>query len=170
MFEVAQTLRQSIGFDALLIGTGSSNEDGSVSIRETQLVNLPPEFVAEYPNVSAADVVAQVFAALPHTVQVVSIRDYRALKADHLIADYLEKYDIEHFMLTGIHSSYGLAWTTIYRFRHGAFAEPFNGDDAEAAKYIVPGVLYQWQCQTQPKATFRPRSLRLSATNCRLCC
>jgi hypothetical protein len=151
MIEVAQTLRQSIGFDALLIGTGTSNEDGSVSISQTQLVNLPPEFVEEYPNVSSADVVAQVFAALPHTVQVVSIRDYRELKADHPIADYLEKYDIEHLMLTGIHSSYGLAWITIYRFRHGAFAEPFNSDDAEAAKYTVPGVLYQWQCRTQPK-------------------
>jgi hypothetical protein len=151
MLEIAKTLRQSIQFDALLVGTGATNDDGSVSIKETQLINLPPEFVAEYPNVSSADVVAQVFAALPHAVQLVSIRDYRALKPNHPIADYLEKYDIEHLMLTGINSSYGLAWITIYRFKHGAFHGPFNSDDAEAARYAVPGVLYQWQCRTQPK-------------------
>jgi DNA-binding CsgD family transcriptional regulator len=151
MFEIAQTLRRSIQFDALLIGTGTSNQDGSVSIGDTQRVNLPAEFVDEYPDVSSADVVAQVFAALPHTVQVVSISDYRRLRPDHPIADYLEKYDIEHLMLTGIHSSYGLAWITLYRFRHGACAGSFSNDDAEAAKYAVPGVLYQWQCLTQPR-------------------
>jgi hypothetical protein len=151
MLDITKTLQRSIRFDALLVGTGFTNEDGSISITETQLINLPPEFVAEYPNVSATDVVAQVFAALPHTVQVVSVADYRALKPDHPIADYLEKYDIEHFMLTGIDSSYGLAWVTIYRFRHGASAEPFNRDDAEAAKYAVPGLLYQWQRRTQVK-------------------
>jgi hypothetical protein len=151
MLDIANALQQSITFDALLIGTGTANDDGSISIKETQLLNLPLEFVAEYPQVSSADVVAQVFAALPHTVQVVSIRDYRVLKPDHPIADYLERYDIEHLMLTGIHSSYGLAWITIYRFKHGACPETFSNDDAEAAKYAVPGVLYQWQCKTQPK-------------------
>jgi hypothetical protein len=151
MLEIADTLRQAIAFDALLIGTGSAGEDGTVTITETRLVNLPPEFVTDYPTVSSTDVVAQVFAALPHTVQVVSIRDYRALKTDHPIADYLQKYGIEHLMLTGINSSYGLAWITLYRFRNGPVSQTFSSDDAEAAKYAVPAALYQWQCQTQTK-------------------
>ncbi|WP_322048638.1 hypothetical protein [Paraburkholderia sp. J67] len=151
MLEIANALQRSIPFDALLIGTGSANDDGTVRINATQLVNLPSVFVAEYPQVSAVDVVAQVFAALPHTVQVVSIRDYRALRPDHPIADYLEKYDIEHLMLTGILSSYGLAWITMYRFKHGPCPQTFSSENAEAARYAVPAVLYEWQCKTQPK-------------------
>ncbi len=45
-------------------------------------------------------------------------------------------------MLAGLDSSFGLAWITFYR-RDGA--PPFDPQDAEWAKYLVPGLLYEWQ-------------------------
>jgi DNA-binding CsgD family transcriptional regulator len=61
-----------------------------------------------------------------------------------IVANYLQQFGIAHLMLCGIDSSFGLAWVTLYR-RGPA---PFDNDDVEKARYIVPALVYAWQRNT----------------------
>jgi DNA-binding CsgD family transcriptional regulator len=157
MFMLEKTvdrLREHIQFDAMLAGAGRRNADGSVTITEVLgSHNIAPTFIADYPAVAGEDVVGQLFAAYPRIVQTIAVADYLALseretgsvagaRAGKLIANYLLKYQFRHLMLAGLDSSYGLAWITLYRQRGD---QPFDPDDAERAKYLVPALLHEWQ-------------------------
>ncbi|WP_181373207.1 helix-turn-helix transcriptional regulator [Massilia glaciei] len=149
-----KTLREHIDFDAMLACAGRRGADGVVTLAQVLGSHkIDAHFVAEYADVADEDVAGQLFAAYPRTVQTISVCDYRDLgeretgsvagaRAGRLMADYLEKYGFQHLMLAGLGSSYGLAWITFYR--HDA-AKPFTPEDAEWARYLVPGLLYQWQ-------------------------
>lgn len=151
---VVHRLREHIRFDALLAGAGSRNADGSVTISQVLgCHNIAPSFIGDYPAVAGEDVVGQLFAAYPRIVQTIAVDDYLALseqetgsvagaRAGKLIANYLLKYQFRHLMLAGLDSSYGLAWITLYR---NDARDPFDPDDAERAKYLVPALLYEWQ-------------------------
>lgn len=153
-------LKQHIQFDALLAAAGTRSVDGSVTITEVLgRYNIDQTFIHEYPVIANEDVAGQLFAAYPRIVQTISVADYRDLgkfetgsvagtKAGRLIAAYLEKYKIQHLMLAGLESSYGLAWMTFYR---KDVDSPFDNEDAEWAKYLVPTILFKWQNQTQEK-------------------
>ncbi len=147
-------LSEFIQFDAMLAAAGKRNPDGSVTI--TQVLGchaIPPSFVNDYPALAGEDVVGQLFAAYPRIVQTIAVEDYKALseretgsvagaRAGKMIASYLLRYEFTQLMLAGLDSSYGLAWITFYR-RDGGPA--FDPQDAEWAKYLVPGILYEWQ-------------------------
>lgn len=147
-------LREFIAFDSLLAGAGCRNADGSVTIGQVLgSHDIPASFIADYPSVAGEDVVGQLFAAYPRIVQTIAVEDYKALseretgsvagaRAGRLIANYLLKYDFTQLMLAGLDSSYGLAWFTFYR---RAGAPPFDPQDAEWARYLVPALLYEWQ-------------------------
>jgi DNA-binding CsgD family transcriptional regulator len=152
--KTVSSLREHIKFDAMLAGAGCRNADGSVTI---SLVlgghNIAPTFISDYPAVAGEDVVGQLFAAYPRIVQTIAVDDYLALseretgsvagaRAGKLIANYLLKYGFRHLMLSGLDSSYGLAWITLYRHDAG---QPFDPEDAERAKHLVPALLYEWQ-------------------------
>lgn len=147
--KTVSSLREHIKFDAMLAGAGRRNADGSVTI---SLVlgghNIAPAFISDYPAVAG-----QLFAAYPRIVQTIAVDDYLALseretgsvagaRAGRLIANYLLKYGFRHLMLSGLDSSYGLAWITMYRHDAG---QPFDPEDAERAKYLVPALLHEWQ-------------------------
>lgn len=152
--QAVRRLREHIAFDALLAGAGCRNADGSVTISQVLGVEqIAPTFISDYPAVASEDVVGQLFAAYPRIVQTISVEEYLALseretgsvagaRAGKLIAAYLQKYGFQHLMLAGLDSSFGLAWVTMYR-REGA--PPFDPEDAEWAKYLVPALLYEWQ-------------------------
>lgn len=155
MLEVAvKSLREHVQFDALLAGAGCRNADGSITISQVLgTYGIPPTFIGEYPAVAGEDVVGQLFAAYPRIVQTVSVDDYRALaeretgsvagaRAGRQIANYLQKHGFEQLMLAGIDNSFGLAWITLYR---GHKQMPFDPQDAEWARHLIPGILYRWQ-------------------------
>lgn len=158
--DAVRNLKQHIRFDTLLVAAGTRNAGGSVTISEILgRHHIDQTFIDEYPAIADEDVVGQLFAAYPRIVQTISVADYRNLgkietgnaagaKAGRLIAAYLEKYGIRHLMLAGLDSSYGLAWMTFYRKDVG---NPFDQEDAEWAKYLVPATLFKWQHQTQKK-------------------
>jgi DNA-binding CsgD family transcriptional regulator len=165
MNDLVQRARQIIPFDALVVGSGTRDyEQGHVTISPYHhLENLPSSFVEEYGRVSEDDIVGRLFAAFPHLVQITSVADYEELKlmddaagiqAGKKIADYLRKYRIEHLLLAGIESSYGLTWATFYRFDP---QKRFTEDEAERAKYLLPVLLYDWQTECIPKANKAPR-------------
>lgn len=170
---VVDRLREHIRFDALLAGAGSRNADGSVTIsRVLGCYRIAPSFVGEYPAVAGEDVVGQLFAAYPRIVQTIAVDDYLALseretgsvagaRAGKLIANYLLKYQFRHLMLAGLDSSYGLAWITLYR---NDARDPFDPDDAERAKYLVPALLHEWQraCCTRACVELPSRLLPLT--------
>ena len=147
-------LREYIQFDALLAGAGRRNPDGSVIISQVLGCHqIPPSFIDDYPALAGEDVVGQLFAAYPRIVQTIAVEDYKSLseretgsvagaRAGKMIANYLLRYEFTQLMLAGLDSSYGLAWITFYR-REGA--PPFDPQDAEWAKYLVPAILYEWQ-------------------------
>lgn len=171
--DAVTTLGEFIRFDALLAGAGVRNADGSVTI--TQVLgchNIPPSFISEYPAVAGEDVVGQLFAAYPRIVQTISVDDYRALseretgsvagaRAGKLIANYLQKHGFEQLMLAGVDNSFGLAWITLYRC---AVDGPFDPEDAEWAKHLVPAILYRWQrdCCTRECVELPSRLLPLT--------
>lgn len=171
--KAVDSLREQIRFDALLAGAGSRNADGSVTISQVLgCHNIAPSFISDYPAVAGEDVVGQLFAAYPRIVQTIAVDDYRALseretgsvagaRAGKLIANYLLKYNFRHLMLAGLDSSYGLAWITLYRNDAG---DPFDPDDAERAKYLVPALLYEWQrtCCTRECVELPSRLLPLT--------
>lgn len=159
--KTVNSLREHIKFDAMLAGAGCRNADGSVTI---SLVlgghNIAPAFISDYPAVAGEDVVGQLFAAYPRIVQTIAVDDYLALseretgsvagaRAGKLIANYLLKYGFRHLMLSGLDSSYGLAWITLYRYDAG---QPFDPEDAERARHLVPALLYEWQRTTCSRA------------------
>lgn len=164
--EVVNGLGEQIRFDALVVGSGVREEDGSVTISEILGCHgVSPAFIEGYPAIAHEDVVGQLFAAYPRVVQVISVEDYRTLgKAEgkgaaaaceesipgargrKRIADYLDSNGIKHLMLAGLDSSLGLAWITFYRKDHG---QPFTALDAEWARYLVPAILYKWQRRTR---------------------
>lgn len=147
-------LREHVQFDSLLAAAGRRNADGSVTISQVLGCHqIPDSFIGDYPSVAGEDVVGQLFAAYPRIVQTIAVEDYKALseretgsvagaRAGRLIASYLLRYDFTQLMLAGLDSSYGLAWITFYR---RAGAPPFDPQDAEWAKYLVPALLHEWQ-------------------------
>lgn len=164
--ELVHVLGKQIQFDALIVGSGVREEDGSVTISEVLGCHgVSPTFIDGYPAIAHEDVVGQLFAAYPRIVQVISVEDYRNLgKAEgknanaaceesipgargrKRIADYLESNGIKHLMLSGLDSSFGLAWITFYRKDDD---KPFTAMDAEWARYLVPAILYKWQHHAQ---------------------
>lgn len=164
--EVVNDLGEKIQFDALIVGAGVREEEGTVRISAVLGCHgVSPTFIESYPAVAHEDVVGQLFAAYPRIVQVISVEDYRNLgKAEgkngeasceesipgargrKRIADYLENNGIRHLMLAGLDSSFGLAWITFYRKAHD---KPFTAMDAEWARYLVPAILYKWQHHVQ---------------------
>ncbi|MES2317296.1 MAG: helix-turn-helix transcriptional regulator [Pseudomonadota bacterium] len=156
--KVVDTLRERFAFDALLVGAGTRGVDGSITISDILgCHNIADAFIACYPKVANEDVVGQMFAAYPRIVQTVSVDDYRALaeretgsvagaRAGKVIAGYLEQFGFGHVMLAGLDSSFGLAWVTFYR---NIEREPFGPADAEWARYLVPGLLFEWQRMTR---------------------
>jgi DNA-binding CsgD family transcriptional regulator len=164
--DAVRELGEHIEFDALIAGSGIRESDGSVTISKVLgFYGINRAFIDEYPGVAREDVVGQLFAAYPRVVQVISVEEYRNLgkgsgkagntsydetipgaRARKHIADYLDRNGIRHLMLSGIDSSFGLAWITFYRKNH----DPgFSAIDAEWARYIVPSLLYRWQHHAQ---------------------
>jgi hypothetical protein len=83
---VVNTLKDAFDFDALVLGTGASQPDGSVTIGDMlawhdsleeasdKCRRIDDSFIREYASVATHDVVGQLFAAYPRIVQVISIR------------------------------------------------------------------------------------------------
>ncbi|RFB79635.1 LuxR family transcriptional regulator [Methylovirgula sp. 4M-Z18] len=149
------SFRDAIHYDSLIVGAGDRQSDGTIRIgSETRLYNIDPQFVIDYGSLAQHDVIGQLFAMYPHIVQVVAVEKYRQLRTDseggHVcgissgrkIADYLLRYGFHHLLLAGLESSYGLAWTTLYRKNKN---DPFTAEESERAKYLVPTLLYRWQ-------------------------
>jgi len=69
------------------------------------------------------------------------------------IGTYLRDAGVHDLMVVGLESSQGLAWVTFYRrdkkvpekVAGDATYGPFTTEQAEAAKYVVPAILFAWQ-------------------------
>lgn len=157
LLKEVRAFAKSLDADAFLCGTGSRDEDGAVSVDETTVVEgLADDFVKGYERVAKDDIVGMLFAAFPNmsTSQVLSVRDYTT-DAGAKVAEYLGEFGVTEVCLTGLLSSFGLAWVTFYRKGREV---PFTWQQAEDAARFVPYHLYRWQqqrCEAEPDSYSR---------------
>lgn len=154
--------RELISFDAYVLGAGEREADGTIGIRDYRVRGLPESFVTDYPAVARDDVAAQLFSCLSTSVIAVCREEYpepSTKKAGSSIRAYLKYHGVTALLLSGIDSSYGLAWLTIYRLEPATAS--FSPEDAEIASYIFRAGLYE--CQ---RASLAPtRSLDIDRYN-----
>jgi hypothetical protein len=149
-------LHRTVRFDRALWGVGKVDEarrcmqinlNGSALMQivegEAQMDPEGPAFMTQYNAYqSREDVIGRLFVHLPKVVQVVDVKKASSNRSTYELWKYLEKAGVAHLLLVGIYSSFGYAWTTLYRRNAD---NPFRLHQVEYASRSIPDALYRWQ-------------------------
>lgn len=146
-------IHRHLDFDHYVLGCGSVEPDGTVSIdidRSVCSFDDGDEFMARYNNFQrVGDVLNRLHASFPESLIVWTDSTAREhTKASKSIEEWGADKQVRHLMLSGIASSFGRTWLTLYRTdrRDKSSALPaFTRADAEYVRYSVPQLLYGCQ-------------------------
>jgi hypothetical protein len=140
-----------IPYDAFILGRGQRSEDGSIHIEHYEVGGNAPKinasFVEKYKPLASDDLASQAFLSRATSVLRISVKDvYGNLgrKTGKKLGELLDSVGIEHLLMIGIESSYGLSWITLYRTNDSKLGA-FLADECERALFTVRASLYEWQ-------------------------
>lgn len=146
-----RTLKRRVPFDAVIWGTGKAQSDGTMLIDKASIHStFGPLFIDLYnTETRKIDVIGKLFVAFPNVTQVIPLEEFRKCASPQSggqMWQYLTESGrhIAHLMLSGLRSSYGYAWITLYRQRDGT-DRPFTKRETEFASRFIPFHLYRWQ-------------------------
>lgn len=142
-----------VAHDGYVLGHGVRLSDGTVDIKGYEVggtdKRIDAKFVEAYAPLAAMDMAAQAFANRMSQVLRIPMDHYRGLgkRTGYQLLGLFEPLGIEHLLLAGVESRYGLAWLTMYRTKgdERPAPEPFGLEDCEKAMFTIRGALYAWQ-------------------------
>jgi DNA-binding CsgD family transcriptional regulator len=139
-----------IGYDAYILGVGERTLSGSVSILRYGSHGLKEAFVAAYSRVAHDDVAAQLFSSTAgRTVLSIDTESCYAEKGSRRsgsgVGKLLRDEKIAQLLLSGVDSTRGMAWLTLYRLRKIREPKPFSTQECERASYVIRAALFEWQ-------------------------
>lgn len=142
--KVLESLQQHIRFENFVWGCGKATNKGILIDVETSLCSFGAWLLHAY-NLDHCeqDNIGRVYAEFPETFQIWSRKDVDS-RASQSIGGTLNPAKVQHIMFSGILTSRGRTWLTLYRAGPG---NPFSADEAEYGRYTLPKILFDWQVQ-----------------------
>lgn len=149
-------VKKLILFDAIIVGVGHRNDFGEVVVDGYYSEGLEREFIDNYGQVAPYDAAAQLFMSNTTSVFAITTREdyFQDPSSDAAkVGKYLLGRKIAHLLLSGIDSSRGLAWVTLYRtdvpptdeVKEPEQRPKFMPMECELASYVIRAGLYEWQ-------------------------
>lgn len=178
--------------DAYIVGIGHRNEFGEVVADRCHCHGVDREFIDNYSQIAAKDSAAQLFLSNATSVLSISTLEDYPFNATNAadVGRYLRKRRVAHLLLSGVDSSRGIAWLTLYKLndqtlefldielpneykvterakRIASQLKGFTPDECEKASYIIRAGLFEWQLacdfkQMRPPYADRYKMIRLS--------